>query len=124
MRGDGIEQARRDAIGITIEEAHPVQVFDLRQALEQSGQAVAQAEVFAVESGVLADQRDFAHARGRQVFRFANHGFEAAAAEFSAQLRNHAESAWVVAAFVDFDVGGVARRGENARSRVVVKIRR
>ena len=49
-------------------------------------------------------------------------GFKAAAAEFSAQLRNHAESAGVVAAFVDFDVGGVAGRGENARRRVVIKV--
>ena len=92
MRGDGFEQPRRDAIGIAIEEAHPVQVFDLRQALEQGGQAVAQAEVFAVESGVLADERDFADAGGGEIFGFADDGFEAAAAEFSAQLRNDAET--------------------------------
>ena len=123
MRGDGVEQARRDAIRVAIEEANPVEIFDLREALEQKRQAVAQAEVFAVESGVLADQRNFAHARGGQILRFAHHRFESAAAEFAAQLRNHAERAGMVAAFVDFDVGGVARRGENARRQVVVEIR-
>ncbi len=45
-----------------------MQIFDLREALEQDGEAVAQAEVFAVERGVLADQRNFAHACGGEIF--------------------------------------------------------
>jgi hypothetical protein len=81
----------------------------------------AQAEVFAVRSGVLPDQRDFAGAGCRQVFRLAHHGLEAPAAKFSAKLRNDAERAGMIAAFRDFDVGGVARRGHNARGQIVVQ---
>ena len=68
---DRIEKLRSDAIGIAIEKANPVQLFDLCEALEQRGQAVANAEVFAVVCGVLADQGNFADARGGQILRFA-----------------------------------------------------
>ena len=85
MRGHRVEQSLRHAIRIRVQEAHPGQAFDARQPLEQHGQAVAQAEIFAVRSGVLADQRHFAHAGGGEIFRFAHHGFKAAAAEFPAQ---------------------------------------
>src|SRR6202034_4602881 len=104
------------------EKTYPVQVFHLRQTFEENGEAVTQAQIFAVKSGVLADERDFAHARGGKIFGFAHDGFKAAAAEFSAKLRDHAESAGMVAAFVDFYVSSVARRGENARREVMVKI--
>ncbi len=122
MGGNGVEQARRDAIRIAIEEAHPVQVFHLRETFEEQREAVAQAQVFAVESGVLADKRNFAHTCGGEIFRFAHDRFKTAAAEFSAKLRDHAESAGMIAAFVNLDVSGVARRGENARRQVVVEI--
>src|SRR6202034_2109234 len=122
MRGNGVEQARSDAIRIAIEKTYPVHVFHLRQTFEENGEAVTQAQIFAVKSGVLADERDFAHARGGKIFGFAHDGFKAAAAEFSAKLRDHAESAGMVAAFVDFYVSSVARRGENARREVMVKI--
>ena len=122
MRRNGFEQARRDAIRVAVEKTNPVQVFDLREALEKSRQAVADAEIFAVKRGVLADQGNFADARGGEIFRFAHDRFESAAAEFSAKLRDHAERAGMVAALVDFDVGRVARRGENARRQVVIKI--
>jgi hypothetical protein len=87
-------------------------------------QAVAQAEVFAVRSGVLADQGDFAGAGSGKIFRFAYHRFKSAAAELSAQLRNDAEGAGVIAAFRDFDVRGVLRSGEDARCQIVIEKRR
>ena len=116
-----IEQSLRDAIGIGVEKTHPGEGFDARQAFEQRGQAVAQAEVFAVGGGVLADERDFAHAGGGQIFRFAHHRLESAAAEFSAQLRDDAERAGMVAALGDLDVGGVARRREHAGHALVIE---
>src|SRR5580704_9376087 len=124
MRCDRVEQARRDAVRVAIKEANPIEIFNLREALEEDGEAVAEAEIFAVESGVLPDQGNFADARGGEIFGFAHDGLEAAAAEFAAQLRNYAEGAGMIAAFVDFDVGGVARSRENARRQVVVEIRR
>ncbi len=109
--------------GITVEEADPVQLFDLREAFEQQRQAVAQAEVFAVKGGVLSDEGDFADARGGQVRGFARDRLQPPAAEFSAQLRDDAEGAGMVAALIDLDVGGVARRREDARRLVLVEIR-
>src|SRR6202050_5570629 len=123
MCSNGVKQARRDAIRIAIEEANPVQIFHFRKTFEKDSETVAQAQIFAVESGVLANQRNFADPSCRQIFRFAYDGFETPASEFSAELRDHAESAGMVAAFINFYVGSVARSGENARRQVVIKIR-
>ena len=60
--GDGLQQLAGDLVGIGVEEAHPAQLFDLRQPLQQQRQAVFQAEVFAVAGGVLSDERDLANA--------------------------------------------------------------
>ena len=122
MRGNRIEQFRRDAVRVAVQEAHPIQIVNLRQALQQRGQSIADSQIFAVKSGVLADQRDFAHARGRQILGFTHHGLKSAAAEFSAQLWDHTKRAGMVAAFVDLDVSGVTRSGQNARGGIVVQI--
>ena len=63
---DGVEQLAGDAIGIGVEEAEPAQAFDLGERVEQRGEAVFEAEVFAVAGGVLADEGDFARRRGRR----------------------------------------------------------
>src|SRR5579863_5827328 len=103
MSRNRVEQARRDAVRITIEEANPVQVFDLRETFKKRRKAVAQAEVFAVERRVLADERNFAHAIGCQILRLAHDRFETAAEKLSAKSRDHAERAGMVASFIDFD---------------------
>src|SRR5580704_7354599 len=122
VRGDGFEQFVRDAIRVAIEESNPGKIFDLREALEKDGKAIAQAQIFAVESGVLADERNFTDARLGEIFRFADDRFETTAAEFSAELRDYAEGAGMVATFVDFDVSRVARSGDDTRREVVVKV--
>ena len=114
----------RDAIRIGSRGSAPIAGLRRRQPFEQLRQAVAQAQIFAIGSRVLADQRHFAHACSGQIFRFAHDGFKSAAAEFSAQLRNDAERAGMIAALGDLDVRGVPRRGENARRQVVIEVRR
>ena len=74
----------------------------------EGGEAVGEAEVFAVAGGVLADEGDLADALGDEVFGFGDDGRHAAGAELAAELRDDAEAAGVVAAFGDLDVG--ARR--------------
>ncbi len=59
--------------------------------------------------------------RRRKVLRLAHHGFKPPAAELPAQLRNDAERAGMIAALGNFDVCGVARRGQQARRGVMVK---
>ncbi len=59
---DRVEQLAGDFVGIGVEKTHPAQIFDAGEFFEQQGQAIFQAEVFAVAGGVLADERDFADA--------------------------------------------------------------
>jgi GGDEF domain-containing protein len=60
--GDGVKQLAGDAVGIGVEEAQPAQAFDAGERVEQSGEAVFEAEVFAVAGGVLADEGDLLNA--------------------------------------------------------------
>ena len=122
--GEGLEHFLRYAIRVGVEEADPEEVFDLCEALEELREAIAEAEVFAVGSGVLADERDFAGTYGGEVFRFADDGFETAAAEGAAELRDDAEGAGVVATFGDFDVGLMLGGGDDAWGEVVIEERR
>ena len=116
------QQLAGDLVGIGVEEAHPAQLFDLRQPLQQQRQAVFQAEVFAVAGGVLPDEGDFANALLGQLLRLGDDRLEAARAKLAAQLRNDAERAGMIAAFGDLDVGRVLRRGQQARRVLVVQI--
>ena len=95
-----------DAVGIGVEEAEPAEVGDAGECVEERGEAVLEAKVFAVAGGVLADEGDFLDAAGDEGLGFGDDGLEAAGAEFSAQVGDDAEGAGVVAAFGDLDVGG------------------
>ena len=75
------------------------------------GQAIFQAEVFAVAGCVLSDERDFAHAGLREALGFGDHGFETPRAELTAKLGNDAEAARMIAAFGNFYVGRLSRSG-------------
>ena len=60
--GDGFEQMSRDLVGISVEEADPLQTRDSGELFEQQSETVFEAEVFAVAGGVLSDQGNFANA--------------------------------------------------------------
>ena len=120
--GDRVEKFASDLVGIGVEKAHPAEIFNGGEFLEQQSEAVFEAEVFAVASGVLADEGNLADAAAGEAFGLGDHGFEAARTKLAAQLGNDAESAGMVAAFGNLDVRHVAGRGENARRGVVVKI--
>jgi hypothetical protein len=119
---DRLEQFAGDAVGISVEKTEPLEVRDAGEPIEEGGETVAEAEVFAVAGGVLADESDFADAAGNELLGFGNDGFEAAGTEFAAQVGDDAEGTGMVAALGDFDVGGGAGRGEEARSGFVVEI--
>ena len=92
------------------------------ERVEEGGEAVFEAEVFAVAGGVLADEGDLVDAAGDQLLGFRDDGFESARAEFAAQVGDDAEGAGMVAAFGDFDVGGGFGGGEEARRGFVVEV--
>ena len=88
---DGFEQPAGDLVGIGVKKPHPAQFFDPRQLFQQKRQAVFQAEILAVAGRVLADQRDFAHARPRQALGLGDDRLKSPRPELAAQLRNDAE---------------------------------
>jgi len=119
---DGFKQLAGDAVGVGVEDAEPAQAVDFGQSVKQRGQAVFEAQVFAIAGGVLADEGDLLNAASDEALGFGDNRFETPRAEFAAQIGDDAEGAGVVAAFGDFDVGGRARRGEETRRRFVVEI--
>ena len=68
-------------------------------------------QIFAVACGVLRDDVELAHALFGELLRLADEVLYFSAAEFSANHRDSAEGALVVAALGDFQVSGVKRRG-------------
>ena len=123
MRGNDIEQAIGNAIGIGVEEAQPLEVR--RSAARRSRSRASpslSAEVFAVASCVLTDEGELANAGGDQALGFGDDRFETAGAKLAAELRDDAEAAGMVASLSDLDVGRGAGSGENARRLVVVEV--
>ena len=66
---DGVEKFAGDAIGIGVEEAEPAEIWNAGERVEQSGETIAEAEIFAVAGGVLADEGDFADAASDELLR-------------------------------------------------------
>src|SRR5205823_9718636 len=64
---------------------------------------------------------DLADAAPRQVRHLTAQRLEPPRPEAAAHLRNHAKRARVIAAFSDFDVGGVPRRGQEPRREFVIE---
>ena len=118
----GFEQARGDLVGVGVEEAEPAQAGERGEGVEELGEALFEAEVFAVAGGVLADEGDFTDALGDEVLRLGDDGAHAAGTELAAELGDDAEGTGVVAAFGDFDVGGGSGRGEDAWGGVGVEV--
>src|SRR5579872_6063425 len=119
---DGFEQAPRNFIGIRVQETNPAQRLDASQFFEQEREAVLEAEIFSVAGRVLSDERNLTDPGARQALGLGNHRFKATRAELAAQLWNDAEAARMIATLRNFDVGGVARRGQNTRRGFVVEI--
>src|SRR5688572_7485811 len=125
VRREGVEQTLGDAVRIRVKEPDPLWLSCLNRGktCQQGGQTIPDAEVFAIRGCVLADEVDLTHALRKQARRFADDGFETAAAVLAAVLRYHAERARMVAAFGNFDVREVLGRREYAGREVVVQVR-
>src|SRR5208337_1823928 len=62
VAGDGVEELAGDAVGVGVEEAEPAESVDAGECVEERGEAVLDAKIFAVACGVLADESDFLNA--------------------------------------------------------------
>jgi len=76
--GDGVEEFIGDAVGVGVEEAEPTQVGDACELVEEGGEAVFEAEIFAIASCVLADEGEFLNAALDELAGFGDDGFEPA----------------------------------------------
>jgi len=124
VRGDCFKQARRDTVRVAVEEAYPVQILDLREALGEAA-AGRRGGRGPRRSRLCPGRSAKSHARRqRRGFRPRAPPTRNDGCGFAAQSRDYAEGTGVVATLVDLDVCGVARRGENARREVVIKIGR
>src|SRR5215475_5394856 len=119
---DGLQQPGRNLVRISVKKSHPAQILNVSQFLQQERQSVLQIEVFAIAGRILPDESDFSDAGTSQPLRFRYDRFETPRAELSAQLRNDAEAARVVAAFGNLDVRRVPGSREDARRGFVVQI--
>ena len=119
------EQAAGHAVRIRVEETNPFRLSgrDLRKSASRCDSPSFMPKIFAVCSGVLADEIDLANPLRKQAAGFRYHRFEPAASIRSPVLRNHAESTRMIATFRDLDIGVVPRRGQNARREVVIQVR-
>ncbi len=88
-----------------------MQAVDLAQLGEQLVERGLAVQILAVARGVLRDDVQLAHAVGGKLFCFGEQVLYFSAAEFSANHRNRAEGAFVVAALRDFQICRVKRRG-------------
>ena len=122
--GHRLEHIVGDRRRIEIEQADPVEPFDLVQLAKQPGQRATLAAIDAVEGRVLRDQEQFTDAARGERSRFADDRFGRPAAIVAAQRRDDAEGARVITAFGDLDVRVVPRRRQQARGVGVVDVGR
>ena len=94
-------------------QADPVEV-EFAQLAQERGELVLTIEVGAVARDVLRDDDQLLHPGVCQLARLGEDILHAAAAVLAAQVGDDAESAAVVAALGDAEVGIVAGRGEHA----------
>src|SRR5215470_5900619 len=120
---DCVKQALRYAIRVRIKKTHPGELVNFGKPRKQFREAIPQSQIFAIRSRVLPNQSYFVGARCGQILRFLHYRLKTTAAEFSAQLRNDAEAAWMIAAFRHFDVRGMLGCRDDARREVVIKKR-
>src|SRR6185437_9758486 len=119
---DGLQQPRGDLVGIGVEETQPAQARQRCEGFEELGQAVFDAEVFAVAGCILADQGNLPDTLGDKVFGLGDDRRDATRTTLAAKLRDDAKATGMVAAFSDLDVSAGAGSRKNARCGVAVEI--
>ena len=111
-----------DRGGIEIQQADPLEAVDPVQLAKQARKRATLTAVDSVERRVLRDEEQLLDPAVGQIARFADDRGRVPAAKLSAQRRDDAERAGVVAAFGDLDVGVVRRRREDTRGGGIVQI--
>ena len=111
--GHQAEHILRKAGGIAVVEPDPFDAVDLRELLQQAGQAAFSVAVEPVVGRVLGDDDEFLHALGGQAARLFHQIFHGHAHVRAADERNGAVGTGAVAAFRNLEIGIVRRCGEH-----------
>ncbi|MNL67198.1 hypothetical protein D3C87_1917630 [compost metagenome] len=85
----------------------PIHARNLGQLLHQLRQSKPFVQIHPVIGGILGNQTDLPDTLGSKSLRFSHYGFHRAAVELAAHDGNAAEGARIVAAFGNFDMGGI-----------------
>ena len=103
----GLNQFLCDSVFVTVHQADPGDSFDTAQLPQKLGQGILAVEVFAIVGNILCDKDQFTASGLCQPLRLIQYALHAAAAVRSSDLRDHAVSTDIIAAFGDFQIGGV-----------------
>ena len=103
-----------EAGGIAVVQADPLDAVDLGQLLQQPCQAAFPVAVKTVVSRILGDDDQLPHALGGQAAGFFHQILDGHAHMRAADERDGAVGTTPVAAFRDFQIGIMRRRGEDA----------
>ena len=119
-----LEKFIRDVQRMRVEDTNPEVAFLFIAFPQKLGETVPIGMVGAIAGGILRNEIDFLNALREKLFAFFDDGFRLAAPLAATERRNGAESATVVAAFCDFDVGERFWRDGQAGGRMIVEISR
>ena len=108
-------------VGVDVMQAHPcAEAAQIAGKIGDMGTVVTLGCVFDINTvgrGVLADDKEFAHARLDQIFRLTQYGMGGAALQAAAHVGDDAEFALVIAALGNFQIAVMARGEGDGRGR-------
>ncbi len=116
------EQGLVQEIGVSIKESNPLDLTHQDHFSQQTVESGSVLEISAVGREILSDEVYFFDAGLREAPGFFDDRSDRAASMRSAELRNNAKRALVIAALRNLEIGGVGGRRSKARRGVVVKI--
>ena len=112
--GEGCNQFIRKVIGIQVHNANPLDAFQLVEITQQLRQKQLAGEILAVACGVLRNYNQLLDAVSSKASGLCHNIFIRTAGVGTAQLRNNAVGAAVVAALGNFQIRHVIRRGQHS----------
>ena len=113
-RRERSDELGRDPVGIGVEDPDPAETVDVVERPQEMGGVGAVLEVGPVVGRVLGNQVDLDHALRRQAPGFFDDRGDRPRALQTAEGRDGAERAGVVAPLRDLEVGGMHRRRQQA----------
>ena len=104
LRADRLDELRIDLLRIAVENADPVQLFDLTELTKKQVQRLLPVEIETVERRLLRDQNKFGHPVAGKAFRLGDQLFFRNTSVMSADLRDNAVGTVLITPLRDLQV--------------------